>query len=56
MPANWSAYDHQKLISTAAENGVAVMVIRVLAAGVIATDVRTGQEGGVVIDNDVAAD
>jgi D-threo-aldose 1-dehydrogenase len=56
MPAEFSAYDHQRLIDTAAHHGVEVMVIRVLAAGVIATDVRTGKEGGVVIDNDVATD
>lgn len=52
----FSAYDHRRLIDAAAEHGVAVIVIRVLAAGVIATDVRTGKEGGVVLDNDVEAD
>ena len=56
VPANFSAYDHENLIGAAADNGVAVIVIRVLAAGVIATDLRTGKEGGVVLDNDVAAD
>lgn len=56
MAPGYSAYDHKCLIDTAQNNGVAVMVIRVLAAGVIATDVRTGKEGGVVTDNDVAAD
>ncbi|MEX0761229.1 MAG: aldo/keto reductase [Dehalococcoidia bacterium] len=56
MPANWSAYDHRNIIAAAAENGVAVMVIRVLAAGVIATDARTGREGGVALNNDVASD
>lgn len=52
----FSAYDQQQLIDAAAEQGMAVIVIRVLAAGVIATDQRTGKEGGVVLDNDVAAD
>lgn len=56
MPPGYSAYDHRRLIDSAANHGVAVMVIRVLAAGVIATDVRTGKEGGVVTDNDVVAD
>lgn len=56
MPPNWSAYDQKNIIRTAEENGVAVMVIRVLAAGVIATDTRTGREGGVVLDGDVASD
>ena len=56
MPVNWTPYDHKNLIAVAKENEVAVMVIRVLAAGVIATDVRTGKEGGVAIDNDVESD
>ena len=56
VPAGFSAYDQQRLVDHAAEHDTAVMVIRVLAAGVIATDTRTGKEGGVVLDNDVAAD
>jgi D-threo-aldose 1-dehydrogenase len=56
MPANWSAYDHKNIIAAAEENGVGVMVIRVLAAGVIATDIRTGREGGVALNNEVAPD
>ncbi|MGH1489195.1 MAG: aldo/keto reductase [Acidimicrobiales bacterium] len=55
-PPDFTPYNFEQLIDTAQHHGVAVMVIRVLAAGVIATDVRTGKEGGVVIDNDVAAD
>jgi L-galactose dehydrogenase/L-glyceraldehyde 3-phosphate reductase len=47
VPAGWSAYDYQDIIGTAAANGVAVMNIRVLAAGVIATDTRHGREGGI---------
>jgi aryl-alcohol dehydrogenase-like predicted oxidoreductase len=50
------AYDHKNIIRAAAENGVAVIVIRVLAAGVIATDARTGFEGGVALNNEVAPD
>ncbi|MDP6666617.1 MAG: aldo/keto reductase, partial [Dehalococcoidia bacterium] len=56
MPSNWSAYDQKNIIRLAEENGVAVMVISVLAAGVIATDRRTGREGGVVLNGDVASD
>ena len=56
MQPNWSAYDHKNIIAACADNGVGVMVIRVLAAGVIATDVRTGKEGGVALNNDVESD
>ena len=52
----FSGYDQRLLIDAAADQGMAVIVIRVLAAGVIATDVRTGKEGGVILHNDVAAD
>lgn len=56
MLPNWNAYDQQNIIGVAEEYGVAVMVIRVLAAGIIATDIRTGREGGVVLDGDVVSD
>ena len=56
MRSNWSAYDHKNIIATCQENGLGVIVIRVLAAGVIATDERTGKEGGVALDNDVDSD
>jgi aryl-alcohol dehydrogenase-like predicted oxidoreductase len=56
MPPNWSAYDHKNIIAAAERTGTAVFVIRALAAGVIATDVRTGKEGGVALNNDVASD
>jgi D-threo-aldose 1-dehydrogenase len=56
MQPNWSAYDHKNIIAACTANDIGVMVIRVLAAGVIATDIRTGKEGGVALDNDVASD
>ncbi len=56
MQPNWSAYDQQNIIGAAENNGVAVMVIRAFAAGIIATDTRTGREGGVVLNGDVASD
>lgn len=55
-PEGWSAYDQQNIIGAAADNGIAVMVIRVFAAGIIATDVRTGKEGGVIIGNSIDDD
>jgi D-threo-aldose 1-dehydrogenase len=56
MPSNWNAYDQQNIIGAAEQHGVGVMVIRVFAAGIIATDTRTGKEGGVVLRGDVASD
>ena len=55
VPAGWSTHDYRGLIDTCAAHGVAVMNIRVLAAGVIATDVRHGREevsapGGIAAD------
>ena len=49
VPAGWSAYDYENIIGTAAESEVAVMNIRVFAAGIIATDARHGREGGLGI-------
>ena len=53
MSGNWSAYDFENLIERCRVNGVAVMVIRVLAAGVLATDVRHGREGEIIPGGDV---
>jgi len=55
VPAGWSTHDYASLIDRCAALGTAVMNIRVLAAGVIATDVRHGREqvsapGGVAAD------
>ena len=44
VPAGWSAHDFDCLIESCWETGVGVLNIRVLAAGVLATDVRTGRE------------
>ena len=56
VPSEWSAYDFGNIIDKCAEHGVAVMNIRVLAAGVIATDVRHGRESPVAPGGDVVAD
>lgn len=44
VPKEWSAYNYNNLINKCNQNGVAVMAIRVLAGGVIATEKRTGRE------------
>jgi len=44
VPAGWSAHDFGCLIESCDAAGVGVLNIRVLAAGVIATDVRHGRE------------
>ncbi len=56
MPAAWSGYDFENLIGSCAECGVAVMNIRVLSAGVIATEVRHGREMPIVPRTDVETD
>ena len=44
VPAGWSGHDFSGIIDACRANGVAAMCIRVLAAGVIATDERHGRE------------
>ena len=44
MPPAWQGRDFRGLIATCKEHGVAVMNIRVLAAGVLATEQRHGRE------------
>jgi L-galactose dehydrogenase/L-glyceraldehyde 3-phosphate reductase len=44
MPAAWQGHDLGGLIPTCQQHGVAVMNIRVLAAGVLATERRHGRE------------
>lgn len=44
MPPAWHGHDFRGLIATCKEHGVAIMNIRVLAAGVLATDQRHGRE------------
>jgi aryl-alcohol dehydrogenase-like predicted oxidoreductase len=44
------------IISACRENNVAVMAIRIFAAGVIATDERTGRESVLIADTTVAGD
>ena len=56
VPPGFSAHDYGNLIGKCAGQGVAVMNIRVLAAGVIAGDQRTGREAGVSPGSDAESD
>ena len=44
LPGSWPAYDFHPVLEACATHRVAAMNIRVLSAGVIATDERTGRE------------
>jgi D-threo-aldose 1-dehydrogenase len=56
MPPAWSGHDFAGLMDVCRAEGVGVMNIRVLAAGVLASDTRTGREGeifkGIGIDSE----
>jgi len=56
MPAAWTGENMVGVIETCRANGVAVMAIRIFAAGVIATDERTGRESVLLKDTSVAED
>lgn len=56
MPAAWTGQDLGGIIAACRENSVAVMAIRIFAAGVIATDERTGRESVLIADTSVAED
>jgi D-threo-aldose 1-dehydrogenase len=56
MPPGWRGHDFGGLLAMCREGGIAVMNIRVLAAGVIATDVRHGREIAITDDADLATE
>ena len=56
MPPAWTGQNLGGIIATCRANGVAVMAIRIFAAGVIATDERTGRESVLIADTSVAED
>ena len=56
MPAGWTGENMAGVIDACRANGVAVMAIRIFAAGVIATDERTGRESVLLRDTSVAED
>jgi L-galactose dehydrogenase/L-glyceraldehyde 3-phosphate reductase len=55
MPKAWTGHDMCGILDACRENNVAVMAIRIFAAGIIATDERTGRES-VLTDNTVPAE
>ena len=56
MPSAWLGHNFANLIETCQVHGVAVMAIRVLAAGILATDIRHGREIIITPHTDVAAE
>ena len=56
MPAAWTGQNMNGIIEACRANGVAVMAIRIFAAGVIASDERTGRESVLIADTSVAGD
>jgi L-galactose dehydrogenase/L-glyceraldehyde 3-phosphate reductase len=54
--AAWAVPNYEGVLGACRAHGVATMNIRVLAAGVIATDVRHGREMPIVQDFDMAAE
>jgi aryl-alcohol dehydrogenase-like predicted oxidoreductase len=56
MPQAWTGQNLGGIIEACRDNNVAVMAIRVFAAGVIATDRRTGRESVITADTSIAGD
>jgi D-threo-aldose 1-dehydrogenase len=56
VPAGWAEPNYEGVLGTCREHGIATMNIRVLAAGVIATDLRHGREMPIVQGFDMAAE
>jgi L-galactose dehydrogenase/L-glyceraldehyde 3-phosphate reductase len=56
MPAGWSGQDFHGLLDACRAHGVAAMNIRVLAAGVLATDQRHGRENPITDNADLATE
>jgi L-galactose dehydrogenase/L-glyceraldehyde 3-phosphate reductase len=54
MPAAWTGHDFGGVIDACRAHGVAVMAIRIFAAGVIATDLRHGRESILTADTTLA--
>ena len=56
MPKAWTGQNLGGIIEACRANNVAVMAIRIFAAGIIATDERTGRESVLTTDTSVAGD
>jgi D-threo-aldose 1-dehydrogenase len=54
MPAKWSGHSFDGIIEACRRQDMGIMAIRILAAGVLATDARTGREIPVSAESDVA--
>lgn len=54
MPAKWSGHPYDGIIEACRRQDMGIMAIRILAAGVLATDIRTGREIPVSSETDVA--
>ncbi|MCY4453275.1 MAG: aldo/keto reductase [Immundisolibacterales bacterium] len=54
--ANWSSTDFAGLLAACTAHDVGVMNIRILAAGVLATDVRHGREGPITANAEMEAE
>ena len=56
LPFGWSGHDFSGIVDTCLTHGVAMMAIRVLAAGVLASYVRHGREIVIAKGSDMAAE
>jgi aryl-alcohol dehydrogenase-like predicted oxidoreductase len=56
MPKAWTGHNLSGIIEACRSNNVAVMAIRIFAAGIIATDERTGRESILTADTSLAED
>lgn len=56
MPPAWTGHDFSGVIAACRAADVAVMAIRIFAAGIIATDVRTGRESVLTANTSLAED
>jgi D-threo-aldose 1-dehydrogenase len=54
MPARWTGHDFTGLMDICAAHGTGIVVIRALAAGVLATDKRHGREVVMTGDSEIA--
>jgi L-galactose dehydrogenase/L-glyceraldehyde 3-phosphate reductase len=53
MPSGWTGHDFGGILDACRETDVAVMAIRIFAAGIIANDARTGREGMLTADTTI---
>ena len=56
MPARWTGQDFVRLLAACRARDMGVIAIRVMAAGILASDVRHGRESMLTSDTDVASE